>query len=56
MESGPVLGFGLGDLGGVVPPHNDALVIRVTMTNNDMAWVFVDANISVNILFWVALE
>lgn len=56
-ESGPM---GHGDLEGVTnpspPTHNDALDIRATMANYDVAQVFVDADSSINVLFRVALK
>lgn len=55
-ESGPVLRFGFEDLKGIMTPHNDDLVIRVIVTNYKVAWVFVDADSSVNVLFKLALE
>lgn len=41
--------FRLGDLEGVVTPHYNAWVIRVT--NYDVAWMFIYLGISINILF-----
>lgn len=51
-----MIGFGPGDLEGVMTLHNGALVIRTTVANYDLARVLVDASSSVNILFCVALE
>lgn len=36
-ELGPVIGLGHSDLERVTTPHNDALVIRATMANYDVA-------------------
>lgn len=46
-----VISFGPSDLEGVIAPHEDALVIRATIANYDVAWVFMDLRSSVNILF-----
>lgn len=53
VESDPVIGIGPGDFEGVTspPPHNDALIIRATMANYDVVWVFVDVGSSINVLF-----
>lgn len=55
-ESSLVLGFGPTDMKGVVAPHNDALIIRATMANYEVARIFVDANSSISILFRIALK
>lgn len=55
-ESSPVLGFKPEDLKGIIAPHNNALIIRVTVANYEVAWVFVNAGSSVNVLFKSALE
>lgn len=47
----PVISFGLVDLEGVITPREDALVIWDTIANYDVAQVFIDSGISVNILF-----
>lgn len=56
VESGPVIGFGLGDLEGVTTPYSNALIIRATMANYDIARIFVDVDSLINVLFWEALE
>lgn len=53
--AGPVLRFGPQDLEGVITPHNDALVIRATVTYYEVAQVFVDSGSSVNVLFLAAI-
>ncbi|XP_073135228.1 uncharacterized protein [Henckelia pumila] len=44
------------DLRGVVAPHNDALVVTVTIANYDVARIFVDSGSSVNVLFKGTLD
>lgn len=36
VELGQVIGFGPGDLVGVMVPHNDAMVIQTTVANYDV--------------------
>lgn len=55
-EARPMLGFKLGDLEGVVVPHNDILIIRATIANFDEVRVFVGIGSLVNILFWMTLD
>ncbi|XP_075515931.1 uncharacterized protein LOC142550751 [Primulina tabacum] len=52
----PVIGFGPDDLKGVVAPHNDALLVTLTVANYDVARIFVDTGSSVNILFKRTLD
>lgn len=51
LEDGPIISFGLVDLKGIIIPHDDALVIRETIANYDVARAFVDFGSSVNIFF-----
>ncbi|XP_073132805.1 uncharacterized protein [Henckelia pumila] len=52
VRTGPTLSFGPDDLKGLSDTtHNDALVIRALVTNYDVAWIFVDSESSVNVLF-----
>lgn len=53
-KSSPILVFELGDLEGIASPHNDTLVIRVTVANFDVVRVFVDIGSSVKVLFRIA--
>ncbi|XP_074556286.1 uncharacterized protein LOC141812150 [Curcuma longa] len=56
QEYGPSIQFGSRDLEGVIVPHDDALVIRATIANYDVARVFVDTNSSVNVLYKGAFD
>ncbi|XP_073047640.1 uncharacterized protein [Primulina eburnea] len=47
----PVIGFGPDDMKGVMAPHNDALLVTLTIANYDVARIFVDTGSSVNVLF-----
>lgn len=51
QERGPSIQFESQDLERVVAPHGDALVIRVTIANYNMARVFVDTSSLVNVLY-----
>lgn len=51
VKSGHILGFMPDDLEGDATPHNDALVIRFTIANFDVARVLVNAGSSINVLF-----
>lgn len=51
VEEDPVISFEPTNLEGVTTPHEDALVIRATITNYDIARVFMDLGGSINILF-----
>lgn len=55
-KTGPSISFGPEDLEGVVAPHDDALVIRATIANYDVARVFIDTGSSVNVLFKDAFD
>lgn len=52
----PLLNFGPKELTGVIFPHSDALVIRTTIANYEVAWVLVDSGSSVNVLFQEAFN
>ncbi|XP_073122517.1 uncharacterized protein [Henckelia pumila] len=56
LPQDPVISFEPEDLRGVVAPHNDALVVTVTVANYDVARIFVDSGSSVNILFKRTLD
>lgn len=56
VEDNLVRSFGPADLEGIITPHEDALMIRVTITNYNVARVFVDSGSFVNILFKEALD
>lgn len=56
VESRPILGFWPNDLEEVTSPHNNSLVIQVTLANFDLAQIFVDVGRSINVLFWIAME
>ncbi|XP_073132975.1 uncharacterized protein [Henckelia pumila] len=56
FHTGPTLSFGPEDLKGVSSNHNDALVIRATVANYDVARIFVDSGSSVNVLFQEAIN
>ncbi|XP_073121906.1 uncharacterized protein [Henckelia pumila] len=51
-----VISFGPEELRGVVTPHNDALVVTVTIANYDVTRIFFDSGSSVNILFKGTLD
>ncbi|XP_073026686.1 uncharacterized protein [Primulina eburnea] len=48
--------FGPEDLRGVVTPHNDALVVTITIANYNVARIFIDNGSSVNVLFKSTLD
>ncbi|XP_042410281.1 uncharacterized protein LOC121999703 [Zingiber officinale] len=48
--------FGPQDLEGLELPHDDALIIKVVITNSRVGRVFVDTGSSVNVLFRSAFE
>ncbi|XP_073153955.1 uncharacterized protein [Henckelia pumila] len=52
----PIISFGPEDFRGVVAPHNDALVVTITIENYDVARIFVDSGSSVNVLFKGTLD
>ncbi|XP_073304183.1 uncharacterized protein [Primulina huaijiensis] len=41
-KSDPIISFGPEDLRGIVAPHNDALLVTLTVANYDVARIFVD--------------
>ncbi|XP_073270718.1 uncharacterized protein [Primulina huaijiensis] len=55
-KSDPTISFGPEDLKGIVAPHNDALLVTLTVANYDVARIFVDTGSSVNILFKKTLD
>ncbi|XP_074591723.1 uncharacterized protein LOC141847565 [Curcuma longa] len=50
-KNDPLIHFGPQDLTGISTPHDDALVIRATIANYNVAHVFVDTSSSVNVLY-----
>lgn len=56
VEEDPIISFRVANLEGVITPHENALVIRETITNYDVARVFVDSRNSMNILFKEAFD
>lgn len=50
-KSDPIISFGPEDLKGVAAPHNDALLVTLTVANYDVMRIFVDIGSSINILF-----
>ncbi|XP_073121471.1 uncharacterized protein [Henckelia pumila] len=52
----PIISFGPEDLRGVAAPHNDDLVVTVTIENYDVSRIFVDSVSSVNVLFKGTLD
>ncbi|XP_074562323.1 uncharacterized protein LOC141818773 [Curcuma longa] len=56
LMEGPIIGFKPQDLEGIEVPHDDALVIHATVTNYDIARVFVDTGSSINIIFKRAFD
>ncbi|PIN02760.1 hypothetical protein CDL12_24722 [Handroanthus impetiginosus] len=59
IESGspaPIIQFSIPDLEGVDYPHEDALVITVTIVTYDVARVFINCGSSVDILFLKAFQ
>lgn len=55
-QDSPPISFSLEDMIGVAFLHNNALVIRVTIANYDVAHVLVDSGSSVKILFQEAFS
>ncbi|XP_073285001.1 uncharacterized protein [Primulina huaijiensis] len=55
-KSDPTISFGPEDLKGIMAPHNDALLVTLTVANYDVARIFVDTGSSVNILFKKTLD
>lgn len=53
---GPILSFGPQDLVGITTPQNDALVIRATIDDYDVAQIFINVGSSVNIIFKEAFD
>ncbi|XP_073131435.1 uncharacterized protein [Henckelia pumila] len=51
LPQDPIISFGPKDLRGVAAPHNDTLLVKVTIENYDVARIFVDSGSSVNVLF-----
>ncbi|XP_073154138.1 uncharacterized protein [Henckelia pumila] len=51
-----IINFGPEDLRGVVAPHNDALVVTVTVVNYDITRIFIDSGSSEDILFRNTLD
>ncbi|XP_073153066.1 uncharacterized protein [Henckelia pumila] len=45
LPQDPIISFGPKDLRGVVAPHNDALVVTVTIANYDVARIIVDIGV-----------
>ncbi|XP_073152694.1 uncharacterized protein [Henckelia pumila] len=52
----PNISFGREDLKDVVVPHNDPLLVTLTIANYDVARIFVDTGSSVNIIFKETLD
>ncbi|XP_073137955.1 uncharacterized protein [Henckelia pumila] len=52
----PNISFGREDLKDVVVPHNDPLLVTLTIANYDVARIFVDTGSSVNIIFTETLD
>ncbi|XP_073120297.1 uncharacterized protein [Henckelia pumila] len=52
----PNINFGREDLKDVVLPHNDPLLVTLTIANYDVARIFVDTGSSVNIIFKETLD
>lgn len=50
-QEAPQLSFAPEDMEGIIFPNNDALVIRTTIANYEVARVLVDSRSSVNIFF-----
>ncbi|XP_075481101.1 uncharacterized protein LOC142521805 [Primulina tabacum] len=55
-KSDPTISFGPEDLKDVVAPHNDALLVTLTVANYDVARIYVDTGSSVNIHFKKTLD
>lgn len=52
----PALGFGPQDIEGVSMPHNDVLMVYVTLANHEVARVFMDVGSSINVIFQDTFE
>lgn len=52
----PIVNFESANLEGIATPHDDALVVRATKINYDVAWVFIDLGSSFNIIFKEAFD
>ncbi|XP_073128031.1 uncharacterized protein [Henckelia pumila] len=52
----PNISFGREDLKDVLVPHNDPLLVTLTIANYDVAHIFVDTGSSVNIIFKETLD
>ncbi|XP_075475717.1 uncharacterized protein LOC142510203 [Primulina tabacum] len=55
-KTDPIMSFGPDDLKDIVAPHNDGLLVTLTVVNYDVARIFVDIGSSVNILFKRTLD
>ncbi|XP_074559869.1 uncharacterized protein LOC141815900 [Curcuma longa] len=55
-KNGPLIHFGPQDLTGISTPHDDALVIRATIANYNVARVFVGTGSLVNVLYKEAFD
>jgi hypothetical protein len=51
-----ILSFSKEDAQGVVMPHDDALVVTVTIANHVIHRILVDNGSSVDILYWLAFK
>jgi hypothetical protein len=51
-----VLSFSKEDTRGVVMPHDDALVVTVTIANHSIHRILVDNGSSADILYWLAFQ
>jgi hypothetical protein len=49
-----VLSFSEEDARGVVMPHDDVLVVTLTVANHGIHWILVDNESSTDILYWPA--
>ncbi|CAA0823048.1 Unknown protein, partial [Striga hermonthica] len=55
-EGGPVMNFGLADVGKVERPYNDALIITTQVSGYEVQMVFIDTGSSVNVIFYDCLK
>lgn len=55
-KESPVTGFSDDDYAGISFPHNDALVVTLTITNHNVHQILVDSGSSADILYWSVLE
>jgi hypothetical protein len=51
-----VLSFSKEDARRVIMPHDDALVVTVTVANHVIHWILVDNGSSADILYWLAFK